>query len=157
MCTRSLDQEDPLEKGLATRSSILAWRSPWTEESGRLQQSIGSQRVGHDRATWHTVFLHLNIRTRKLSQPPYPVVSWIFSIAIDKILGFKKNWIQGLKLNDILSLPLLSFLCLTLFSLLCFPLALVSGWFSVINGKMSMLNGIRFSSPQKSLQKEQRH
>ena len=108
-------------------------------------------------ARTHTVFLHLNIRTRKLSQPPYPVVSWIFSIAVDRILGFKKNWIQGLKLNDILSLPLLSFLCLTLFSLLCFPLALVSGWFSVINGKMSMLNGIRFSSPQKSLQREQRH
>ena len=37
----------PLEKGLATHSSILAWRIPWTEESGRLQ-SIGSQRVGHD-------------------------------------------------------------------------------------------------------------
>ena len=86
-------------------------------------------------ACTHTIFLHLNIRTRKLSQLPYPIVSWIFSIAIDRILGFEQNWIQGLKLNDILSLPLLSFLCLTLFSLLCFPLALVSGWFSVINGK----------------------
>ena len=39
--------EDPLEKGLATHSSIIAWRIPWTEESGGLQ-SIGSQRVGHD-------------------------------------------------------------------------------------------------------------
>ena len=47
---RSLDQEDPLEKGMATHSSILAWRIPWTEETGGLQ-SIGSQRVGHDRAT----------------------------------------------------------------------------------------------------------
>ena len=83
----------------------------------------------------HTIFLHLNIRTRKLSQLPYPVVSWIFSIAIDRILGFKQNWIHGPKLNDILLLPLLSFLCLTLSSLLCFPLALVSAWFSVINGK----------------------
>ena len=44
---RSQDQEDFLEKGMATHSSILAWRIPWTEETGRLQ-SIGSQRVGHD-------------------------------------------------------------------------------------------------------------
>ena len=43
----SLGQEDPLEKGMATHSSILAWRSPWTEEPGGLQ-SIGSQRVRHD-------------------------------------------------------------------------------------------------------------
>ena len=42
-----LDWEDPLEKGKATHSSILAWRIPWTEEPGRLQ-SMGSQRVGHD-------------------------------------------------------------------------------------------------------------
>ena len=39
--------EDPLEKGVATHSSILAWRIPWTEESGGLQ-SLGLQRVGHD-------------------------------------------------------------------------------------------------------------
>ena len=44
---RSLGQEDPLEKGMATYSSILAWRIPWTEEPDRLQ-SMGSQRVGHD-------------------------------------------------------------------------------------------------------------
>ena len=44
---RSLGQEDPLEKGMATHSSILVWRIPRTEESGRLQ-SMGSQRVGHD-------------------------------------------------------------------------------------------------------------
>ena len=41
---RSLGQEDPLEKGMATHSSILAWRLPWTEEPGGLQ-SMGSQRV----------------------------------------------------------------------------------------------------------------
>ena len=41
---RSLSQEDPLEKGMATHSSILAWRIPWTEGPGGLQ-SIGSQRV----------------------------------------------------------------------------------------------------------------
>ena len=43
----SLGWEDPLEKGKATRSSILAWRTPWTEEPEGLQ-STGSQRVGHD-------------------------------------------------------------------------------------------------------------
>ena len=41
---QSLGQEDPLEKGMATHSSILAWRIPWTEEPGRLQ-SMGSQGV----------------------------------------------------------------------------------------------------------------
>ena len=44
---RSLGQEDPLEKGMATHSSILAWRIPWKEEPGGLQ-SVGSQRVSHD-------------------------------------------------------------------------------------------------------------
>ena len=44
---QSLGWEDPLEKGTATHSSILAWRIPRTEESGG-PQSMGSQRVGHD-------------------------------------------------------------------------------------------------------------
>ena len=44
---QSLGQEDPMEKEMATHSSILAWRIPWTEEPGRLQ-SMGSQRVGHN-------------------------------------------------------------------------------------------------------------
>ena len=44
---QSLGGEDPLEKGMATHSSILAWKIPWTEEPGGLQ-STGSQRVGHD-------------------------------------------------------------------------------------------------------------
>ena len=43
----SLGWEDPLEKEMATHSSILAWRIPWTEEPGGLQ-STGLQRVGHD-------------------------------------------------------------------------------------------------------------
>ena len=47
---RSLGQEDPLEKEMATHSSILAWRIPWTEELGGLQ-SMGLQRVGHDGET----------------------------------------------------------------------------------------------------------
>ena len=54
---RSLGQEDPLEMGIATHSSILAWRIPWTEETGGLPIPtpvgglpipVGSQRVGHD-------------------------------------------------------------------------------------------------------------
>ena len=43
---RALGREDPLEKEIATHSSILAWKTPWTEELGGLQ-SMGSQRVGH--------------------------------------------------------------------------------------------------------------
>ena len=44
---QSLGQEDLLEKEMVTHSSILAWKTPWTEKPGRLQ-SIGSQRVRHD-------------------------------------------------------------------------------------------------------------
>ena len=44
---RSLGREDPLKKGMATHSSILAWRISWTEEPCGLQ-SMGSQRIGHD-------------------------------------------------------------------------------------------------------------
>ena len=47
---RSLGQEDPLEKEMATHSSILAWKIPWVEELGGLQ-SMGSQRIEHDWAT----------------------------------------------------------------------------------------------------------
>ena len=58
-----LGQEDPLEKEMATPSSILAWRIPWTEEPGGLQ-SMGSQRVRHNLATKqeqqnHLYFLHV--------------------------------------------------------------------------------------------------
>ena len=44
---QSLGQEDPLEKGMATHSNILAWRVPWADEPGRLQ-SMGLQIVGHN-------------------------------------------------------------------------------------------------------------
>ena len=54
---RSLGREDPLEKEMATHSSTLAWRIPWTEEPGRLQPT-GSQRVGHDWATSLVTLLH---------------------------------------------------------------------------------------------------
>ena len=54
---RSLGREDPL-KEMATHSSTLAWKIPWTEEPGRLQ-STGSQRVGHD---WATLLLKKSIK-----------------------------------------------------------------------------------------------
>ena len=47
MGVQSLGQEEPLEKGMATHSNVLAWRIPWTEEPGGLQ-SMGSQRVRHE-------------------------------------------------------------------------------------------------------------
>ena len=54
---QSLGREDPMEKGMVTHSSILAWRIPWTEEPSRLQ-SMGSQRIGHD---W-VIFTSLHFR-----------------------------------------------------------------------------------------------
>ena len=56
MWVQSLGREDPLEKEVATHSSILACKIPWTEEHSL--QSIGSQRVGHD---WETNHTHLSI------------------------------------------------------------------------------------------------
>ena len=53
---RSLGWEDSLEKGMAAHSSILVWRTPWTEEPGRLQ-SMRLQRVGHD---WATKQIHIH-------------------------------------------------------------------------------------------------
>ena len=54
---QSLGWEDPLEKEMATHTSTLAWKIPWTEEPGRLQ-SMGSQRVRHDWATSLSFFLY---------------------------------------------------------------------------------------------------
>ena len=55
---QSLGGEDPLEEGMATHSSILAWRIPWTEEPGGLQ-SMGSQRVGDTHTDTHTTLIQL--------------------------------------------------------------------------------------------------
>ena len=54
---RSLGREDPLEEGLATHSSILAWRIPWTEEPGR-PSPWGHKELGMTEATQHTCMLH---------------------------------------------------------------------------------------------------
>ena len=61
---RSLGWEDPLEKEMATHSSILAWRIPWTEDPYRLQ-STGSQRVGHDCATSLSLHFSWGVRSGK--------------------------------------------------------------------------------------------
>ena len=71
---RSLGWEDPLEKGMATHSSILAWRTPWIEEPGGLQ-FMGSQRVGHDWAT-NTLLLF----TRGIASTLYVLITLIFKI-----------------------------------------------------------------------------
>ena len=63
---QSQGQEDPLEKGMATYSSILAWRIPWTEKPGRLQ-SMGLQKVGQD---WVT--LHFLTTTKKINHVIHP-------------------------------------------------------------------------------------
>ena len=65
---QSLGQEDPLQKGMATHSSVLAWRIPWTEEPGGLQP-IRYQRVGHD---W-SVSMHSCISNTNLL--PYKLIS----------------------------------------------------------------------------------
>ena len=59
MQVQSLGGEDPLEEGMATHFSILAWRIPWTEKPGRLR-SMWSQRVRHDRSdlAWHYIFMN---------------------------------------------------------------------------------------------------
>ena len=56
-----LDQEDPLEKEMATHSSTLAWKMPWMEQPGRLQ-SMGSQKVGHD---WVTSFISFQTEIKR--------------------------------------------------------------------------------------------
>ena len=65
-------QEDPLEKEMATHSSILAWRIPWTEEPGRLQ-SMMSLRVGHDFT--FTFTFHFHALEKEMATHP-SVLAW---------------------------------------------------------------------------------
>ena len=74
---RSLSQEDPLEKEMATHSCILAWKIPWTEDPDRLQ-SMGSQRVRHD---WEISLTHSLIITYNYKIQPVHSKgdqSWVF-------------------------------------------------------------------------------
>ena len=72
----TLGQEDPMEKGMATHSSTLAWKTPWTEEPGGLL-SMGLQRVRHDWATY--TFFHLSIPAQQ--QPHCQFLPWTRSRA----------------------------------------------------------------------------
>ena len=74
---QSLGREDPLEKEMATHSSILAWRIPWTEEPGRLQ-STGLQRVGQDWATSLSLF-HLSHKGYRLPERLHCQTSYIIT------------------------------------------------------------------------------
>ena len=77
---RSLRQEDPLEKGIVTHSSILAWEILRTEGFGGLQ-SVGLQRVGHDWATNTFTFLHTSVHLC-----PFPL--WlIYSLSLLEVLS----------------------------------------------------------------------
>ena len=76
---QSLGREDPLEKEMATHSSTLGWKTPWTEEPGSLP-SMGSQRVGHDWAT------SLSKTTKKV----------LDSLLL--LLGFTVSGVSGLKI-----------------------------------------------------------
>ena len=67
-----LGQEDPLEKGMATHSSILAWRMSWLEEPGGLQ-SIGSQRIGHD---WSTNTSSLPLHNYSIKEVNWGVIEY---------------------------------------------------------------------------------
>ena len=85
----SLCLEDPLEEGMTTHSSILAWRILWTEESGRLQ-SMGSQRVGRDWVTdifTFTFFISSHIEVGKWYQVPGGFTIWIWIFDMDS-----ENW-----------------------------------------------------------------
>ena len=65
--------EDPLEKEMATHSSILAWDIPWTEEPGGLQ-SMGSQRVGHDWVQFSTIKQDTSMSRRRICLPDFTVI-----------------------------------------------------------------------------------
>ena len=85
MWVLSLGQEEPLEKDMATHSSILAWRIPWTEEPGGLQ-STGPQRVGHN---WERVSTHTHTHTLKLQ-----LRQTMMAIRQQQLSSFQK-WIKS--------------------------------------------------------------
>ena len=66
--------EDPMEKGVATHPSLLAWSRPWIEEPGGLQ-SMGSQRVGHDQVTNTHTHIHLSRVITRVSSERLRLVS----------------------------------------------------------------------------------
>ena len=119
---RSLGREDPLEKEMATHSSILAWRTPWMEEPGGLQ-STGLQRVGHDWATSLSFFLSTLLSTYPLKYQfssvaqLCPIFATVWTTAHQASLSITNSW----------SLPKLMSVELVMSSnhlILCHPLLL---------------------------------
>ena len=101
---RSLSQEDPLVKEMATHSSILAWRIPWTEEPGGLQ-STGSQRVRHDWATSHThTFIDrcpINVQSKK-------TCFWLMWVKLKRCLWFfihRRFSAVDIEMNQTIQIP----------------------------------------------------
>ena len=92
---RALRGAVPLEKGMATRSRVLAWETTWTEEPGKLQ-STGSQRVGHDLMTEQ--------QQHTLCVSPAPHCLWVCSLSVlDTLSGsgspfvflhLEQNWLE---------------------------------------------------------------
>ena len=107
-CVWSLSWEDLLEEGLATHPSILAWRIPWTEEPGRLHQSMGLQRAGHNWATTHSTAA----QTLFTSQSPGLVLCQlsiqnflINALYCLEVSGLHKNWSKCTLSSQMASMP----------------------------------------------------
>ena len=81
---QSMDQEDPLEKGMATHSSILTWKIPWTEEPGRLQFT-GLQKVRHGLVTNTFTYVHSLL----LLKWSIATISYVWTI--EKLLPSKED------------------------------------------------------------------
>ena len=91
----SLDQEDSLEKGMATHSSILAWKIPWTEEPGGLQ-STGLQTVRHEWAPppCHTSLvkpIKVKVKVKSLSRVRLFATPWTVAYQASQSMGFSRQ------------------------------------------------------------------
>ena len=114
---RSLGEEDPLEEGMATHSSILAWRILWTEEPGKLQ-SMGLQRVGHDWGTKHTLLVSVSSITLHVSCPclymSWTLVScWGMLLVLEILAEWVTHWLKSSR-TDFEKTALVLSPCLTL-------------------------------------------
>ena len=98
---QSLRQEDPLEKGMATHSSSLAWRIPWTEEPGGLQ-FMGSQRARHD---WATKRAHKGARL-SLSPPVCIYPRYTFFLLKQHLFCYFQLFVEIQKNQDLATGPL---------------------------------------------------
>ena len=111
---RSLVWEDPLEKEMATHSSILAWRIPWIEEPGGLQ-SEGSQRVGYDWSDWALALRPTKTSPFRMSGCGWVTTPWWISGSLRPFLCSSSVYsCHFLISSSIRSLPFLSFIMLVL-------------------------------------------